>query len=311
MRVGVIGGGFGYGLAVAVARGGHEVTLCTRRSFESLRPGICVSTSLDEVLRNDLVYVAVPSPSLAALLDELVHLVDGRHRLVHVSRGLIGTELKTVCQVLVQRTSARRVGVLAGPLSDAVLREGGPGGAVVASDYPEVIRCVRETLGGPRLRIYGSTDRQGVEVGAAMTGILLFALGFGAGMGFGPSTLGMLAARGMAEIVRVTRTLGGRAETLTGLAGFGDLMSAVAGDRRPEYALGEAVAKGLSPGEAQQTVKAHVEGAKIIDDLCAYASSRRLELPLVVALGGVLRGELSGEQAVERLMSRAVGGEGL
>ena len=123
--------------------------------------------------------------------------------------------------------------------------------------------------------------------------------------------LGMLAARGMAEIVRVTRTLGGRAETLTGLAGFGDLMSAVAGDRRPEYALGEAVAKGLSPGEAQQTVKAHVEGAKIIDDLCAYASSRRLELPLVVALGGVLRGELSGEQAVEQLMSRAVGGEGL
>ena len=311
MSVGVIGGGFGYGIAAAVARGGHQVSLCTRRSFEALPGGISVSGSLEEVLRHDLIYVAVPSPSLPSLLDELVHLVDGRHRLVHVSRGLVGVELKTVCQVLVQRTSARRVGVLAGPLSDAVLREGSPGGAVVASDYPEVIRCVRETLGGPRLRIYGSADRQGVEVGAAMTGILLFALGFGAGMGFGPSTLGMLAARGMAEIVRVTRELGGRAETLTGLAGFGDLMSAVAGDRRPEYALGEAVAKGISPGEAQANLNAHVEGAKIIDDLCEFVNSRRLDLPLVVALGGVLRGEISGEQAVDRLMSREVGGEGL
>jgi len=311
VRVGVIGGGFGRGIASAVARGGHDVTLCTRRSFETLSPGISVTTSLEETLQGELVYLAVPSPSLGTILEQLVHLVDGRHRLVHVSRGLVGTELKTICQVLVQRTSARRVGVLAGPLSDAVLREGNPGGGVVASDYPEVIRYVRETLGGPRLRIYGSADRQGVEVGAAMTGILLFALGFGAGMGFGPSTLGMLAARGMAEIVRVARELGGRAETLTGLAGFGDLMSAVAGDGRPEYALGEAVAKGQSLGEAQKSLKAHVEGAQIIDYLCAFAASRRLELPLVVALGSVLRGEISGEQAVERLMSRAVGGEGL
>ncbi|MGB1700915.1 MAG: NAD(P)-binding domain-containing protein, partial [Nannocystaceae bacterium] len=183
MQVGVIGGGFGYGLAMAVARGGHEVTLCTRRSFEKLAPRVSVTDSLSEALAHELVYLAVPSPSLEKILDELVHVVDGRHRLVHVSRGLIGAELQTLCQVLVQRTSARRVGVLAGPLSDAVLRDGNPGGGVVASDYPEVIRYVRETLGGPRLRIYGSADRQGVEVGAAMTGILLFALGFGAGMG--------------------------------------------------------------------------------------------------------------------------------
>ena len=134
MRVGVIGGGFGYGLAVAVARGGHEVTLCTRRSFEKLGPGISVTPSLAEALAHDLVYLAVPSPSLEMILGELVHIVDGRHRLVHVSRGLIGADLQTLCQVLVQRTSARRVGVLAGPLSDAVLRDASPGGAVVASD---------------------------------------------------------------------------------------------------------------------------------------------------------------------------------
>lgn len=311
MRVGVVGGGFGRGLAAVVARAGHEVALCSRRSLDDDAGGLICSVDLREVFAEELIFLAVPSEHLDWLLGELVGLVDGRHRLVHVSRGLIGSELQTVCQALVERTSARRVGVLAGPLSRGVLHEGNPGGAIVGSDYPEVIDAVREVLGGPKLRIYGTEDRQGVEVCAALTGVLLFALGFGKGMGFGPSTLGLLAARGMAELLRINRALGGRGETMSGLAGFGDLMAAIAGDGRPEWELGSAMARGASAGQALKALQGNVEGTRVIDHLCGFGATRGIELPLVEGLARVLRGEESGADAVSRLMSRDVRDEGL
>ena len=311
MKIGIIGGGFGRGLASVAARAGHEVVLCSRRPLADDADGRICTASLAAVFERDLVFLAVPSSRLQALIEEVVHHVNGRHSVVHVSRGLLGPELQTVCQSLVAATSVRRVGVLAGPLSDAVLKQGTPGGAIVGSDYPEVIDVVRDALGGPNLRVYGTSDRQGVELAAALTGILLFALGYGHGMGFGPSTLGLLAARGIAEVLRIVRELGGQPETLTGLAGFGDLMAAVAGDGRPEWALGATMAKGVSTGQARETVRANVEGTEIVAHLQAFAHARGFELPLVDALDAVISGRVSGDEAVRSLMSRDVNDEGI
>ncbi len=307
--VGILGGGFGMGLAQAAARAGSEVTVWSRTRRAPVSADIQACDRIAEVARHDLILVAVPSLHIEAVIGELGRHLDGRHLLVHVSRGLEGDRLTTVCDRLRRRTPSRRVGCLAGPLAASVLVEGNPGGAIVGSDFPEVPRAVRAALGGPSLRVYDTNDRVGVEIASALTGPILFVLGYAQGLGYGPSTVGMLAARGVAEVARVGVALGGRHETFAGLACLGDLVAAMAGDARPELQLGRLVAAGRSLEDALGEVGAHVESTHVAGWAAAYGRREHVELPIVSATADLIAGKLSAEAAIERLMSRQVGRE--
>ena len=158
--------------------------------------------------------------------------------MVHVSRGIVGDELTTVCEVLRSRTPVRRVGVLAGPLVADALAEGEPSGGIVGTLFPEVAEAVTEAIGGDRLRVYTTQDVIGVELSAAFVGLVALALGFAAAQKLGPSTLAVLGTRGLAEGARVAERFGASERTFAGLAGAGDVMAAIAGDKRPETAFG-------------------------------------------------------------------------
>jgi glycerol-3-phosphate dehydrogenase (NAD(P)+) len=114
----------------------------------------------------------------------------------------------------------------------------------------------------------------------------------------------MIATRGMFEAARVGSTLGARRRTFSGLAGMGDLISAVADDGRPELLLGRALAQGLSMEEAVRKADAHVEGTKIARCVVEYAERMGIDVPVSAAVAEVLDGTLDGKQAVARLMAR-------
>lgn len=315
MKIGVVGAGFGRGLAAAAARTGNDVCVFTRRELAPVKGAdgspltLSTTSNYDAVGGCDLVFLAVPSEYTQPVMRELGEYLDGRHLVVHVSRGLVGDELDTVCEVIKRETSVRRVGALAGPLASSVLVDGNPGGAIVGTDFPEVAEAVREAIGSERLRIYETDDRVGVEVGSALTGMLLFALGYAQGIGFGPSTVGVLASRGVSEVARIAELLGGRDETLSGLACLGDLVSAVAGDARPEMELGRSMAQGLSREDALAKVGTHVESTAVAKRICRYAERMNVELPITNAITRVLEGQLSSAEAVKQLMGRRVNRE--
>ena len=158
-RVAVLGGGsFGRALAIQVARSGRVVTLWSRQPRDPAHANVRSTTRIAEVGQAELVFVAAPSIHIDGLAQEVGHYLDGTHLLVHVSRGLIGSDLTTLTQRLRSSTPCRRVGVLAGPLVARALAEGEPGGAIVGSLFPEVTEAVREAIGGPTMRIYGTSD---------------------------------------------------------------------------------------------------------------------------------------------------------
>ncbi len=301
-RVAVLGGGgFGRALAIQAARAGRSVILWSRSSREALPDGVQATTQLADLAQAELVFVAAPSIHVEGLARELGHHLDGAHLLVHVSRGLLGDELMPLTQLLRAVTPVRRVGVLAGPLVARALAQGEPGGGVVGSLFPEVVEAVRDAIGGPTLRIYGTQDVVGVEVALA--------IGYAQGRGFGPATTAILATRGMAEAARVGLACGAVERTFSGLAGFGDLLAAVAGDGRPESAFGRVLAEGVPLGEAAAKAGAFVEGATIAAQVTAFAKRRDLEAPIAAGMAALLSGEASGATVLAQLMSRPTRGE--
>lgn len=309
LRVGVVGaGGFGRGIALASARHGHDVLLWSRRELE-FPDSIRMSTDITDMRDRNLVFLAVPARHAVGVAEQLGEAVDGRHSIVHVSRGLIGAELKTITQMIREKTVCRRLGALAGPLVADALAEGRPSGAILGTGFPELTNMVRETLGGAGLRIYDTPDVVGVELASATVGFLTVVLAYAQEVGVEPSTLAVLATRGMVEVSRIGQTLGAKESTFMGLAGLGDLIAAVAGDDRPEFRLGRALAQGVKLTSAVGEAGAYVEGIEVARHLMEHAHRVGLPTPISSTFVAVTEGSMSSEDAIEALMERSVGKE--
>lgn len=302
MKVTVVGGGgFGRGLALVASESGHEVSLWSRTVRDGMGT-VVVSNDPAVVEAADLILVATPAEHATSIADALCEHVDGRHMLVHVSRGLSGPELTPLSKVFSSRTAIRRVGALGGPLSSEVLLNRAPAGAIVGSEFPEVEQAVREALGG--VRIYGTHDVVGVEVCSAMVGLLALALGFLSETALTPSSIGFFLSRGLAEATRFGVRLGANERTFAGLAGAGDLFSAVAGDDRPELRLGQALARGLPLAEAGQATDTYVEGVTIARRVATYAARHRIEAPIATVIADVIEGTTTIAEGLTALIAR-------
>jgi glycerol-3-phosphate dehydrogenase (NAD(P)+) len=309
LRIGVVGaGGFGRAIAVASARSGHDVVLWSRRDRELPDP-IRVSTDIADIRDCELVFLAVPARHAVEATEQLGEVVDGRHSMVHVSRGLVGADLKTITQLIRDKTVCRRLGALAGPLVADALADGRPSGAILGTGFPDLTHMVREALGGAGLRIYETRDVIGVELASATVGFLTVVLAYVQEVGLDPSTLAVLATRGMVEVSRIGQTLGAKESTFMGLAGLGDLIAAVAGDQRPELRLGRALAQGVPLTNAVGGAGAYVEGIDVAGHLIEHARRLGLETPISSTFVAVCEGRMSKDDAIQALMERRVGKE--
>ncbi len=309
LRIGVVGaGGFGQAIALASARNGHSVVLWSRRARE-LPPPIQTSTDIGDLESCELIFVAVPARHAIEVAEHLCEVVDGRHLITHVSRGLVGADLKTITQVMREKTVCRRLGALAGPLVAAALAEGRPSGAILGTGFPELTSMVRDALGGAGLRIYETQDVIGVELASATVGFLTVVLAYAREVGAEPGTLAVLATRGMVEVSRIGQTLGADESTFLGLAGLGDLIAAVAGDQRPELQLGRALAQGIDLTSAIGEAGAYVEGIEVAGHLMEHARRLGLETPISSTFVAVSEGRMTSDDAIQELMERRVGKE--
>lgn len=298
--VGVLGGGsFGRALATAIARKG-EAILWSRSGGDDEHS----TSDVSDLGRCELIFIAVPSMHVPSAAKLLAPHIDGRHFLVHVSRGLIGADLQTVTRHLTANTPARRVGALAGPLNPAVIAEDTLGGGIVGTPFPEVADAVRDAIESPALRLYDSPDVVGVEVASAMVGLLAMQAGFCLEREISPSAMGVMMTRGLDEAASVGVKLGGSAETFHGMAGAGDLFAALGGDERAEVRLGRALARSFDLDAAGKEAGAYIEGLSIARRVADFAERTGVSAPIATATAEVLEGHVSIDRALHHLMER-------
>jgi glycerol-3-phosphate dehydrogenase (NAD(P)+) len=196
------------------------------------------------------------------------------------------------------------IGALSGPSFAQEVARGLPCALVVASESSVLRERVVGALHGRHIRVYSTDDVIGVEVGGAVKNILAIATGILDGLELGLNARAALITRGLAEITRLGIALGGRAETLMGLAGMGDLILTCTGDLSRNRQVG----LGLAQGKPLATIVAelgHVaEGVHCARAVRALAQDRGVEMPITDAVAGVLFDGDSPREMVARLLSR-------
>jgi len=227
---------------------------------------------------------------------------------IHVSKGIIQGSHLRVTQVLEPLLSVP-VGVLSGPtFADEVSRDL-PTTILLA--LPETVtderaRELQALLATPNLRVYLSRDVLGVELCGAFKNILAIAAGLVEALGLGNNARAALITRGLAEMSRLVDVLGGRPETVMGLAGMGDLLLTATGAQSRNRRFGYMLGQGMTPEAATLALgDSVVEGAFTTEAALGLALDHGLELPITQEVGRLLKGA-NPRESVKRLMQRSL-----
>ncbi|MDF2097167.1 NAD(P)H-dependent glycerol-3-phosphate dehydrogenase [Aquibaculum arenosum] len=336
-RVAVVGGGaWGTALALTAERAGSATSLWVREAeaVEAIRATGCnpflsehrlpesltVSSDLGEALAAaDLVLLVVPSQFLRALAREVEALLAPRIPVVICSKGIEAESGALMSQIVSEEMPGRPWAVLSGPSFAAEVAEGQPTAVTIAADEASMADPARMpmglaaqvalTLGTPNFRPYLSDDPVGVEVGGAVKNVIAIACGIAAGQGLGSNPRAALITRGLAEIKRLTEALGGRRETVSGLAGMGDLTLTCSSEQSRNFSFGKALGQGSSVEEALAGKTAVVEGAENARSVTALARRLGVEMPICEAVDAILHQGRSVESAIQALLTRPLRGE--
>ncbi len=285
MNVGIVGAGpWGRALASLAEAAGCSVHLAGR---QDPLPAVAEHA--------ELILVATPSVALRAVLGGL--RPGPEHRIVLASRGLDPETGGWLSDVVRLNTPCLRVGTLAGPAVASDVEASQPCAVVVASRYDQVCALVQTALHSSRLRVYPSPDLEGVQIAAAMVPILVAAVGLADAAELGAGARGLVVARGLAEARRLAEAMGADPATLFGLAGLGDLVSAISRPDHPAWLLGCQLARGEADPESETL---HTASAALLQ-----AQRLGIELPITAAVRGVGQKDIDVREAVRGLMARA------
>ncbi len=200
-------------------------------------------------------------------------------------------------------------GVLSGPSFAQEVARGLPTALTLASADGEFAQRTAKALHHSRLRIYSSTDVVGVEIGGAIKNVLAIAAGISDGMQMGLNARAALLTRGLAEMTRMGLQLGGRAETLGGLSGVGDLILTCTGDLSRNRQVGMLLAQRNSLSSILNELGHVAEGVYTAREVHRIAQQKGVEMPICEAVYRVLYENLGADKAVEALLSRQPGEE--
>ena len=324
LSVAVLGAGsWGTALAALIARHAHRTVLWGRdavvveaidRRHENPHylPGIALPdtlraiTDLAAALRDaDLVLVVVPSHAFTETLHALAPLRPTHAGVAWAAKGFepgSGRFLHEVAADLLGPDVP--LAVVTGPSFAKEVALGLPTALTVQGEDTAFVQRVADVLHGPEFRAYTGSDMRGAELGGAMKNVLAVATGAADGMELGLNARTGLITRGLNEMLRLNAAIGGRAETLMGLAGLGDLVLTCTGDLSRNRRLGLALGRGQSLQDAVREIGQVVESVQTANEVMRLAERHGVELPIAENVRAVLHGDITPAEALQRLLAR-------
>jgi glycerol-3-phosphate dehydrogenase (NAD(P)+) len=328
-RIAIIGAGaWGTALSIVLGRSArHRIKLWAyenevREAIRTTRTNApflpdhkipdCVAPSgdfADALEGAEIVVSAMPSQHCRHLFNQMARHLRSEVLVVSATKGLEQETLlrmtEVIGAVLGENEISCRLGGLSGPSFAAEAARGDPTAITIASENDELALRVQREFSDRAFRVYTHNDVIGVELGGALKNIIAIAAGVCHGLGLGHNTIAALVTRGLAEISRLVVACGGRAETMAGLAGLGDLVLTSTGALSRNRSVGVALGSGGSLPEILADMHGRVaEGIFTTHAAVELARARGVEMPITEQMHAVLNQATSPREAIQALMTR-------
>jgi glycerol-3-phosphate dehydrogenase (NAD(P)+) len=329
--IAVIGAGaWGTGIAIVLGRKGthrvrlwaHETDVCAsitqNHVNERFLPGrpipdsVTASNDLAAAIRGAQIVVSVmPSQHCRGLFDRMRPMLEHQTLIVSATKGLEEGSLLRMTEVIghvLKRDdgSIPIVGALSGPSFALEVARGDPTAVTIASENAALLRTVQQEFSDASFRVYTNSDVVGVELGGALKNVIAIAAGISDGLGFGHNSAAALITRGLAEMTRLVVACGGRAETMAGLAGLGDLVLTCTGGLSRNRSVGVELGRGNKLPDIIAGMHGMVaEGVFTTTAAVGLAHARGVEMPITEQMHAILHQGKSPREAIQELMTRS------
>jgi glycerol-3-phosphate dehydrogenase (NAD(P)+) len=320
-KITVLGAGaWGSTMAQVLADGANDVVLWGRSEAviteintshtntkylgsQVLPDSIKATSDIDEAFAHSkYIVLTIPAQSLREKLIELKPLFKGDEVIISTLKGIeISTQMR-MSEIIEEILPNRKIAVITGPnlADELILRQ--PAAAVIASQSPELAKELQEIFKAKYYRVYTSTDVMGCELAGAVKNVIALAVGIAIGLGFGENTQAMVITRGLNEVARLCAAHGSEPLTAAGLAGMGDLVATCGSPLSRNRTFGEEIGRSGSYENARQHFSRTVEGVASASAVIEVAHRVGVEVPIIEAVADLIKGLVSPQQAMDRLM---------
>jgi glycerol-3-phosphate dehydrogenase (NAD(P)+) len=321
-RIGIIGAGaWGTALAMVARRAGCDVTIWAhendtvaaindRHENPAFLPGVILNseiyatTDLARAAAADAVMLVTPAQFLRATTAQLAAAMTAGSPVVICAKGIEQQTGALMSEVAAETLPGHKLAVLSGPTFAAEVARGLPTAVTLACADDDAADFLVAALGGERFRPYRSDDIIGAEIGGAVKNVLAIACGITEGRGLGENARAALITRGLAEMTRLCVAKGGRAETMMGLSGLGDLTLTCASTKSRNYSLGNALGQGETLDDVMASRLSVAEGVHSAAAVMRLAGTLGIEMPISQAVDEILNRGAELDSVIAGLLQR-------
>lgn len=321
-KIGIIGAGaWGTALAMACVRAGRRVVIQAHEPEVveaintahqnpvflpgvDLSPDIRATSDLAEAADVDAVLLVAPAQFLRAVSRDLAPHWKAGVPAVICAKGIEQETCALMSEVAAETLPGVALAVLSGPTFAGEVARDLPTALTLACPDQVLGETLTGALSSSRFRIYRSDDLVGAEMGGAVKNVMAIACGIVEGRGLGDNARAALITRGLVEIVRLAVAKGGRAETLMGLCGLGDLTLTCNAMQSRNFSLGVALGQGQNLNDILKDRKTVAEGVFSASSVADLARKLRVDTPICTAIDGILNNYADIDATIAGLLAR-------
>ena len=274
-----------------------------------LKDKVEITDNLESAVKNaDIILLVVATCGIRPVCNRLSKIGLGKNQvIVNASKGIELPSLLRMSEVIKDELPNNKIAVLSGPTLAVEVLKGKPTAASIACEDLETAKELQKVLNVPsRFRVYANPDVIGVELGGSLKNVIAIASGFADAMGLGDNCRGALLTRGMAEIVRISLSLGANPSTLYGLSGIGDLIATCSSPLSRNFTVGAMLGKGKKIDDILKELGSVAEGVKTSKAICELAKKLNIEVPVSQAIYQAVYTDITPKEVLDSLMNRSL-----
>ena len=320
--IGIIGGGaWGTALGLVALRAGRDPLLWAREAEVvasindrhqnavflpgvPLDPRLRATGGLSAAATRDLLLLAAPAQHLRAIAGALAPHVKPGTPVIICAKGIEEHSGALLSEVVADNLPRATAALLSGPTFAAEVATGHPTAITLAATDPALGQRLAQALGSRTFRPYYTADVVGAQIGGAIKNVIAIACGIVMGRKLGDNARAALITRGLAEMARLALAKGGRAETLMGLSGLGDLTLTCTSVQSRNCSLGVALGEGKRLADILAERRSVAEGVTSAAAAAELAQRLGVDMPIVAAVDAILHRGAAIDAAIEGLLSR-------